>query len=177
MKNYVYIATSLDGYIAGPGGEIDWLNDIPNPEGSDFGFAEFMQDIDALLMGRNTFDVLTGFDQWIYDKPVFVWSSTLAELSAKYAGKAEIVRGSLEEVLGRLHERGYLNLYIDGGKTVQSFLADDRIDEMIITTVPILLGKGIPLFGTMDTRLHFRHVKTETFSNGLVKNRYVRERG
>ena len=93
------------------------------------------------------------------------------------ADKAEIVRGEeIDEVVSRLNQRGYNNLYIDGGRVIQSFLREDLIDEMIITKVPILLGDGIPLFDKLDHQLRFRHKKTETYNNILVKSSYTRDR-
>ncbi len=174
MANYVYIATSLDGYIAASDGGLDWLMEIPAPGGEDYGYAEFMATIDALVMGRKTFEKVLTFGDWPYDKPVFVLSTTITEVPEHLAGKVEIVHGELKELTGTLNQRGYNNLYIDGGVTIQNFLQQDLIDEMIITKVPTLLGGGIPLFGTLDEPIKFKHVKTEIYDNGLVKSRYSR---
>lgn len=176
MVVYVYVATSLDGFIAASDGGVDWLMEVPNPDGSDFGFGEFMRGVDALVMGRNTFEMVLGFGSWPYHKPVFVLSSTLREIPETLAGKAEIVRGPLDELLRRLAERGFRNLYVDGGQVIQSFLAEDRVDELIITRVPIVLGEGIPLFGHMPRRLKFEHRKTEVLAGTLVKSHYLRIR-
>ena len=122
MSNIVYIATSLDGYIADSDGGLDWLQTVPNPHQDDLGFNDFMAGIDALVMGRNTFDVVCGFGgEWPYPKPVFVLSSSLKEIPDEYRDKAELVSGSLDEVVASLHQKGFRNLYIDGGKTVQGF--------------------------------------------------------
>ena len=91
MTLYVYIAQSLDGYIADVNGGLDWLNDIPNPDNSDFGFADFMDKMNAIVMGRNTFEMVPSFGMWPYSKPVYVISSTLTELPEEYSGKAEIL--------------------------------------------------------------------------------------
>jgi len=176
MANIVYIATSLDGYIAGPDGELDWLDDIPNPDHSDYGYAEFIKGIDAIVMGRKTFDIVMSFDSWPYTKPVFVLSNSLKELPRGSAKNAEIISGELSDILKRLQDNGYHTLYIDGGRTIQSFLAEDLIDTMIIARIPIILGKGIPLFGEQTERLKFRHVKTEVHSNALVMTEYLRDR-
>ena len=176
MTNYVYIATSLDGYIATIDGGLDWLNESPNPEQSDYGFAEFMDGIDALVMGRNTFEMVVSFGVWPYDVPVFVLSHSLERVPEGYADKAEIVSGNLHEIVERLEQRGYRRLYIDGGVTIQSFLQQDLIDEMIITRIPVVLGGGIPLFGELAHSLKFSHVQTDVYNNALVKSRYVRER-
>lgn len=177
MKNTVYIATSLDGYIAGKNNELDWLQDIPNPTASDLGFAEFIARIDALVMGRNTFDVVAGFGgEWPYTKPVFVLSNTLNEIPSDYDGKVFLVKGELNKVLAELHGKGFHDLYIDGGKTVQSFLAADLIDEMIITTIPIILGGGIPLFGSLVQPLKFKHTHSLPQLDYIVTNTYTRNR-
>ncbi|MGI9276141.1 MAG: dihydrofolate reductase family protein [Endozoicomonas sp.] len=175
MSNIVYIATSLDGYIADSDGGLDWLQTVPNPEHDDFGFAEFMAGIDALVMGRNTFDVVCGFGgEWPYPKPVFVLSSSLKEIPAEYKDKAELVCGSLKEVVESLRQRGFNNLYTDGGKTIQSFLQAGMIDEMIITRIPILLGGGIPLFGSLPEHMTFEHVGTKVLLDALVQSHYRR---
>jgi dihydrofolate reductase len=176
MANYVYIATSLDGFIATRDGGVDWLSEIPNPEQSDYGFFEFMSGVDALVMGRNTFEKVLTFNEWPYNKLVFVLSNSLTDLPEKLIDKAEIIKGDLKGLINQLKTRGYNNLYIDGGKVIQSFLKEDLIDEMIITRVPILLGDGIPLFNNLKQSLKFRHIKTEIFNNTLVKSCYVRAR-
>lgn len=176
MTNYVYIATSLDGFIATKDGGIDWLTGIPNPENSDYGFAEFMRGIDAIVMGRNTFQTVMSFNSWPYQKPVFVLSNTLKTLPGVIACKAEIIEGNPREVVKLLRDRGFNNLYIDGGRTIQGFLAEDLIDEMIITRVPVLLGDGIPLFGKLSKLIKFSHIRTEIIGQGMVKNHYRRLR-
>jgi len=176
MSNIVYIATSIDGYIAGKGGDIKWLTEFPNPDGSDYGFNDFINDIDALIMGRNTFETVNGFETWMYPVPVFVISNTLTELTGKWASKAELIKGDLKDVLSQLNARGINNIYVDGGKTIQSFLSQDLIDQLIITTLPIVLGGGIPLFGDSQ-QLNFKHEATDIYTGGLVKNTYLRDRG
>lgn len=177
MANIVYIATSLDGYIADKQGGLDWLHSIPNPVQDDFGFATFMNRVDAVVMGRVTFDVVCSFDcPWPYAKPVFVLSQTLSSIPEAFQDKAELVNGSLQTILMQLHDRGYRNLYIDGGKTIQEFLKQDLIDEMIISTVPILLGDGVPLFGELVKPLDFHYLKTDVYLNAIVKNHYRRIR-
>jgi len=175
MVNTVYIATSLDGYIARKDGGIDWLTEIPNPEQSDYGFSAFMERMDGIVMGRKTFELVQTFDPWPYSKPVFVLSRTLKEIPGKIQNKAELVNGPLEEVIDALKAKGMKHLYIDGGKTIQSFLQLDLIDELIITRIPIILGSGIPLFAAMDREIRFELVKTEVLNKDLVKNTYVRK--
>ena len=177
MANYVYIATSLDGFIATADGGVDWLDEIPNPDQSDFGYSEFIRHIDAIVMGRNSFKKVLTFGDWPYNKPVFVLSNTLKAVPENLVDTVEIVSGTdIKLLVHQLNKRGYQNLYIDGGRTIQSFLAEDMIDELIITRVPILLGQGIPLFGTLSNPLLFHHEKTELFHNLLVKSTYRRRR-
>jgi len=176
MANIVYVATSLDGYIARKDGNVDWLMEIPNPGKSDFGFSDFMQRIDGIIMGRNTFELVLNFGQWPYTKPVFVLSKTMKEIPEKLNGKAELIQGNLVTIIETLKSKGFENLYIDGGKTIQSFLKQNLIDELIITRIPIILGSGIPLFEEMDSELNLEHVETEILSNALVKSRYLRKK-
>src|ERR1700730_6414364 len=178
MSNTVYIASSLDGYIAREDGSIDWLMELPNPDKSDYGFSVFLERIDGIIMGRKSFETILGFDEWPYSKPVpvFVLSDSLDKLPNKFSGRAEIVRGELKGILESLKVKGIHNLYIDGGKTIQGFLKEDLIDEMIITRVPILLGSGIPLFGKNNSELEFEHVETAVHNNMLVRSKYLRKR-
>lgn len=177
MKNSVFIATSLDGFIAGKNDELDWLSTFPEIDQIDTGYHEFTANVDALLMGRNTFKIVENYEgEWFYKKPVFVWSNSTKELPSKFHGKAFLVKGTLMEVLKQIHEQGYYDLYIDGGKTIQSFLAEDLIDEMIITTIPVLLGEGIPLFASLPKQLVFECKKTTLFFDKVVQNHFVRVR-
>ena len=177
MRTVIYIATSLDGFIARTDGDIEWLLNIPNPDNSDFGYKEFITGIDAILMGRNTYEVALSFESWPYNRPVFVLSNILDGIPQKLENKAEIIKGDLKDILQRLESRGIKNLYIDGGRTIQSFLKEDLIQEMIITTVPILLGEGIPLFGHLNNDLKFKCEKVEFISEYLVKHYYRRDKG
>ena len=173
MSIIVYIATSIDGYISGKDDRLDWLEMIPNPDKLDFGWTDLMSRIDAIVMGRKTFEKVCSFDcDWPYTKPVFVLSSTLKELSEKYDGKAEIINGALSDLLNTIKSKGYEHLYIDGGVTVQNFLKEDLIDEMIITTLPVLLGGGTPLFADLSKHMKFKLIKSEVFLNALVQNQY-----
>ena len=154
------------------------MDAIPIPEDEDMGYYAFTNDIDALLMGRNTFETVLGFDvPWPYQKPVYVLSNSLKEIPDSHQGKAFLVSGSLSEVLDHIHEQGHLRLYIDGGSTIQSFLKEDLIDEMIITTFPIVLGAGPSLFSEFPQELQFELVSSKVYFNQLVQNHFVRKRG
>jgi len=176
MAVFVYIGKSLDGFIAGKDGDLQWLNDIPNPENSDFGFSAFMERIDAVVMGRRSFETVQSFGSWIYTKPVFVVSTTLDRLPPEYDGRAQILNLKPARIIKELGDKGLRNIYIDGGVLIQSFLAGDLIDEMIITTVPVLLGDGVPLFAKLRRQLKFTHIRTEILAGCLVKTHYTRKR-
>ncbi len=175
-KNSVFIATSIDGYIADKNGGIDWLHSIPNPNNEDMGYVDFTKNIDALVMGRTTFETVCDFDiDWPYEKPVFVLSNTLNEIPESHKGKAFLVKGSLTEILKHIHQRGYHQLYIDGGATIQSFLKEDLIDEMLITIIPIVLGGGSSLFSELPKGLEFEFIESKIFLNQLTQNHYRRK--
>ena len=178
MSNTVYIATSIDGFIARIDGTIDWLMNLPNPDNSDYGFSVFLSKMDGILMGRKTFETVLKFAEWPYDKtvPLFVLSNSLQELPHNLPAKVEIVKGELKGIIESLKNKGIRNLYIDGGKTIQSFLKEDLIDEMIITRIPILLGSGIPLFDGKNVELEFDHLETIVHNNMLVRSKYLRIR-
>lgn len=172
MNIVIYIAISLDGYIARKDGNIDWLMDIPNPGKSDYGFGDFMESIDAIVMGRNTFDKVNSFGTWPYNKPVFVLSNSLTEVPSLLKEKAEILSGDQESILEFLKKKGYIKIYVDGGKTIQHFLESELVDEMILSKIPILLGSGIPLFGYLKNDQKFEHTKTDVYDSGIVKSHY-----
>ena len=175
MANIVYIATSVDGYIATKDGGIDWLHELPNPSGDDFGFADFMDRVDALVMGKNTYEKVLSFDgEWPYSKKVFVLSNSLSAPDPRVKDKVEIVSGELKSIVKKLNSEGYKNLYIDGGTVIQSFLKEDLIDELIISRIPIVLGSGIPLFSNDGPTLKLEHVETNAYDIGIVKSRYRR---
>jgi dihydrofolate reductase len=176
-RNSVFIATSLDGYIADENGGVEWLHTTANPDNIDMGYSSFMSRVDALVMGRTTFETVCAFDiEWPYDKPVYVLSNTIHEVPEGYKGKIELVKGSLHEVLELIHSRGHYRLYIDGGLTIQGFLKEDLIDEMVITRIPILLGGGSPLFSQVDDPLVFDCVQTEIYLEKIVQNCFERLR-
>ncbi len=176
-KNSVFIAKSLDGFIAGKNNELDWLEMIPNPEHNDLGFDNLMNEIDAIVMGKTTFETVLGFGgAWPYEKHLFVLSTSLKSVPEKLQEKVTLLKGSVQEILKSIHAKGFYNLYIDGGKTVQNFLKEDVIDELRMTTIPVLLGEGISLFDILPTSLEFTHLKTEVFLNELVQSHYSRKR-
>jgi dihydrofolate reductase len=174
MSNIVYIAQSADGYIADKDGNIEWLGSVPNPEESDFGWADFLSKIDAIVMGRTTYEKVLNFDcGWPYPLPVFILSSRENSIPLELKGKIEFISGTPKDITKMLNEKGFENLYIDGGFTIQSFLKEGLIDEMIITTIPILLGGGVPLFRDFKYQIQLKLKKSEVLINQLVKNHYI----
>jgi len=175
MKAFVYIGTSLDGFIARTNGDIEWLVQYANDEAIQ-AYEEFISKIDAVVIGRGTFDKVLTFPSWPYEKRVFVLSNTLKKLPAIVENKAILLSLSPADTLKKLSQEGYTNVYVDGGLVIQNFLKADLIDELIISKVPIIIGSGIPLFADVKQDLLFQHVKTEVQSNELVRSYYKRKR-
>lgn len=173
MKVSVYIATSLDGYIARPNGDIDWLLEGPDLPGEDFGYAAFMATVDALVMGRRTYEKALTFASWPYaGKRVVVLSTGSPEVPAALAGAVEVVSLPPEVLVERLSREGVSHVYLDGGATIQGFLAAGMIDEITVTRIPVLIGEGIPLFGRLARDVRMEHAETRAFANGFVQSRY-----
>ena len=171
MKSSVFIATSLDGYIARPDGGLDWL---PKNGGEPHGYDEFMASVDALVIGRNTYETVLGFGGWAYGcKPVVVLSNTLKKLVLPAGAVCELMAGTPADIVLRLAGRGIRHLYIDGGVTIQGFLRAGLIQRMVITRIPVLLGSGIPLFGELPQDIRFEHVATRAFASGMVQSEYI----
>jgi dihydrofolate reductase len=170
MKASVFIGTSLDGFIARPNGSFDFL---PEGGGEPHGYNEFMATIDALVVGRNTFETVLPMKPWPYgDKRVVVLSSRPIDFSQVVGGKVEQMSGSPAEIVAQLTATGAHHLYIDGGITIQRFLRAGLIQRLIITRVPVLIGEGIPLFGTLPHDIHLRHISTRGYPSGLVSSEY-----
>ena len=177
MKASAYVATSLDGYIARENGDLDWLpgggSDDSNDSNEDYGYQAFMDTVDVLVMGRNTYEKVLTFGDWPYgDKRVVVLSSRTLDIPSRLAQSVESMSGSPAELVRRLLERGARHLYVDGGKTIQGFLEAGLLQELTITRVPVLIGSGIPLFGPLRWDVKLRHIETRHFANGLVQSRY-----
>jgi len=169
-KASVFIATSLDGFIARLDGGLDWLPEECEPHGYD----EFMATIDAIVIGRKTFEVVLGFGSWPYNKvPVIVLSKNPAALKAPKGAKCDFMAGTPRQIVDRLAQRGLKNLYIDGGVTIQGFLNAGLIQRLIITRIPVLLGSGIPLFGALKRDIRLQHVATRSYPSGIVQGEYV----
>ncbi len=171
ITGHVFIAASLDGYIARKDGDIEWL--IPYSEmGEDHGYQSFTDSIDAIVMGRGSFEKALTFSTWLYDKPVIVMSRSLTDVPEPLASKVTIASQSPEGLMKDLAAQGLRRVYVDGGKIIQSFLRARLIADMIVTHVPVLLGSGIPLFGEQEEDIALRHVSTTSFPSGLVQSKY-----
>ncbi|HYR43212.1 MAG TPA: dihydrofolate reductase family protein, partial [Terriglobia bacterium] len=155
VKASVFIGTSLDGFIARLNGDLDFL---PPGGGEPHGYDEFIATVDALVIGRKTFETVLTFDRWPYgEKPVFVLS-TRPLARAPLGAVVERMSGDPQEIVSQLDARGIRHVYVDGGITVQRFLQAGLIQRLIITRVPVLIGEGIPLFGVTQRDIVLRHV-------------------
>jgi dihydrofolate reductase len=169
----VFVGTSLDGFIARRDGALDWL---PPGGGEEHGYTEFIATVDAIVIGRHTFETVLAFPTWPYgDKRVVVLSSRPLDLSAVRGGVVEQMAGAPADIVARLAASGAHHLYIDGGITIQRFLSAGLIQRVVITRVPVLIGDGIPLFGPVPHDIRLRHVATRQYSSGLVQSEYVPE--
>jgi dihydrofolate reductase len=169
MKASAFIGTSLDGFIARTNGGLDFL---PPGGGEPHGYDEFMATVDALVIGRKTFETVLTFDAWPYgEKPVVVLSGR--PLAPAPPGAAvERMSGAPAEIVSQLAARGIRHVYVDGGITIQRFLQDGLIQRLIVTRVPVLIGTGIPLFGRVPSDIVLRHVGTRQYASGLVQSEY-----
>ena len=168
MKASVFIGTSLDGFIARANGAFDFL---PAGGGEPHGYDEFMATVDALVIGRHTFDTVLAFEAWPYTKPVFVLS-TRPLLATPPGAIVERMSGAPAAIVSQLADRGLRHVYVDGGVTIQRFLEAGLIQRLIITRVPVLIGTGIPLFGAVPHDVALTHVATRQYASGLVQSEY-----
>ena len=175
MKISVYIGTSLDGFIARKDGNIDWLVQFANDEAI-LAYQEFINRIDAIIIGRGTFEKVLSFPTWPYEREVFVLSTSIKQLPDIKREKVTVLSMKPGELLKHLSDNGFSSIYVDGGKVIQGFLKEDLVDELIISKVPVIIGSGIPLFSYLDNELQFEHVRTKVQSNGLVRSYYERKR-
>lgn len=171
MRASVFVGTSLDGFLARPDGAFDFLS-VGDTEASPHGFEEFLATIDAIVMGRNTYDVVLQIPTWPYGrKPLFVLSHR--ELPPAPAGVAvECLSGEPREILAALESRGMGHVYVDGGATIQAFIRAGLVSHLTVTRVPVLVGRGIPLFGPVDSDVLLRHISTRALPGGAVQSEY-----
>ena len=165
----VFIATSLDGYIARRDGDIDWLVGRAEELGES-GYDAFIAGIDCLVIGRGTYETALGFDSWPYEgRRVLVLSSRVDQGADP---RVEVVR-DLPAAVDALVAAGVRRVYVDGGRVIQSFLAAGLIHELTITTAPVLLGEGLPLFGALDRDVPLEHRSTTVLGAGFVQSVYA----
>ncbi|WP_264213269.1 dihydrofolate reductase family protein [Leisingera thetidis] len=171
---HVFIATSVDGFVARKDHTLDWLAKKPGVEGEDGGFANFMDSVDGLIMGSGSFRTLLGFEQWVYTKPVIVLSSSLtgADIPKHLQTKVRLSRSSPKALMQELDQEGWKRAYVDGGKIVQSFLREGLISDLTITSVPILIGEGIPLFGTVEADIDLELMHSRQLATSMIQTTY-----
>jgi dihydrofolate reductase len=170
-----FIATSLDGFIARPDGSIDWLDDAQHliPDGEDCGYHGFMASIDAIVLGRHTFDQVLRFDPWPYGvTPVYVLSRAPVPIPVALTSTVHSFQGTVESLVELLGAQGFRQLYVDGGLTIQAFLRSGLLDEITITTVPVLLGAGRPLFGPLPHDVALTLTQSRAYEFGFVQSTY-----
>ena len=170
---HVFIATSLDGFIARCDGDLDWLMEYGSGV-EDHQYTTMIDSVDGLVMGTNTFQKILSLDKWPYEKPVIVMSNSLKETDIpKYLlGHVRLSNAAPRTLMEDLNGDGWSRAYVDGGKIIQSFLLEELIEDIILTTVPILIGNGISLFGKILQDIHLTHLETNTFASGMVTSKY-----
>lgn len=174
MTVSVFVGASVDGFIARSNGDLDWL---PAGGGEEHGYEAFLASVDAVVMGRRTFETVLAFDAWPYGaKPVVVLSGDPVDASKFPEAAVERMSGEPGEIVARLAARGAAHLYVDGGVTIQRFLDAGLVDRLVVTRVPVLIGQGVPLFGPLRRDIRLRHVGTRDYPSGLVTSEYAIDR-
>jgi dihydrofolate reductase len=171
----VFVGVSLEGFLARPNGDLDWLMDEGGGDSAEYGYKEFIAGIDGIVMGRKTFEKVLTFEKWYYgNKRVVVLSHQPLDLSLaqERGGVVEQMAGPPAEIVSRLNASGACHLYVDGGITIQQFLYAGLIHRLIISRLPVLIGDGIPLFGSLPHDKRLSHVATRTFPGGMVQSEY-----
>ena len=170
VKATVFVGVSVDGFLARRNGALDFL---PAGGGEPHGYDEFIRTVDAIVIGRKTFETVLSFGGWFYGKKrVVVLSSRPLDLSVVKGGVVEQMGGEPAEIVRKLAATGARHLYVDGGITIQRFLAAGLIQRLVITRVPVLIGEGIPLFGALPRDIKLKHMKTRSYPSGLVQSEY-----
>ena len=173
ITGHVFIATSLDGFVARPDHQLDWLTSI-DTRGQDMGYDTFMASVDGIVMGRGSFETVCGFPEWPYKKPVVVMSRSLtdADLPEALRGRVRLSRLEPAAVMQMLEDEGWSRVYVDGGALVQSFLRDGLIADLIVTTAPVLIGAGKRLFGALNEDMMLETSSVTQFECGMVQTHY-----
>ncbi|MCC2970673.1 dihydrofolate reductase family protein [Massilia sp. IC2-476] len=173
ITGHIFIATSLDGYIARPDGDIGWLLQRDDPS-EDHGYDEFIADKDCIVMGRGSYEKALGFDPWPYDRPVLVLSRRLAgtAVPAALEGRVSFSDATPQQAMAQLAAQGVRRVYVDGGQLVQSFIRAGLVEDVVLSTVPVLIGAGRPLFGALARDVALALVASRSFPSGLVQSTY-----
>ncbi len=169
MRCSVFIATSLDGFVARTDGRIDWLSLVERP-GEDYGYGVFFESVDAVVVGRKTYETALGFPTWPYDRKRCVVVTHETDRRPRYG--EEFSAAAPQELVARLTAAGVQRIYVDGPTVIQSFLAAGVVTDMTISIVPVLLGEGVPLFGSKRADVRFEPLGSRTFESGLVQLEY-----
>lgn len=168
MRISVFVGLSLDGFLSREDGSFDYLKPF---EGEEHGYTAFMDSVDTLVIGRETYDTVLAFDTWPYvgERVVVV---THRPIDARHGETTH--EGPLAPLADRLEREGVQRVYLDGGNVVRQGLEEDLVDDMTISTVPVLIGSGRPLFGGPPQTKRWKLVDTRSYKNGLVQARYER---
>ncbi|MEM5427949.1 dihydrofolate reductase family protein [Cupriavidus oxalaticus] len=170
---HVFLAVSVDGYIARPDGDISWLLQRDDPT-EDHGYADFIADKDMIVMGRGSYEKILAIDTWPYELPVLVLSGQLADAAVPEAlqGKVSFSDLAPRQAMEALAAQGVRRVYVDGGRLVHAFLRSGLVADMVLTTVPVLLGSGRTLFGELPHDIDLTLVASRSFPSGLVQSTY-----
>ena len=163
----VYIAMSIDGYIARKDDSLDWMDRVGGFD-EDYGFKKHLQAIDALIIGRKTYEVATTVPDPYPGKRVVVLSHRLQSVKEGM----ELYRGDLGQLVAKLHKEGIKHIWVDGGTTISQFLSAQLVDEIILSVIPVILGTGIPLFSGVDKEIPCRLIASQSYPSGLVQSHY-----
>jgi dihydrofolate reductase len=170
----VFIGASVDGFIARENGDLDFLEVRGDSKGEDYGYKAFVGEIDAVVMGRKTFEKVLTLGAWSFGKtPVVVLTTRPLLIPPKLRRTVETMADRPAQVVERLSRVGLHRLYVDGGRTVQGFLRAGLVDEITIARLPVLIGNGVPLFGALPADVKLRHLETRGFRSGIVQSTYT----
>ena len=170
VKCSVFVGTSVDGFIARRDGRYDFL---PVDGGEEHGYSAFIASVDAIVMGRGTFEVVLGLSPWPFRHPVFVLTTKSYTAQLPEGSQIEFMSGEPADIVAKLQVRGFAHLYIDGGVTIQRFLDAGLVQRMTIPRAPVVIGQGIPLFGPTREDIHLEHLATRSYPSGLVTTEYA----
>jgi dihydrofolate reductase len=169
FAGHVFIGVSVDGFIAKPDGDLEWLTGRGLPF-EETGYDDFISGIDALIIGRATYETVLEMDEWFYTKPVYVLSTTLDQMTVERDDV--VVHRDLESVVAAFAEDGHVNAYVDGGATIQNFLRAGLIESLTLSHAPVLIGGGARLFGDLGADIDLELISTASLPAGFTQTRY-----